>query len=178
MTTATTFAGYDDSAAQPLPSEESLPFTFLFGPRANLAILLVLFVLTLGFTSSLVALAHAYGYSDQRSIEIYKLITLCGVALGQIMLLIRSQGNAEGIRRTRHEIKGDLQAQTMLMQEVAQKTNGGLTKAVKEVGEQVRAAEREQAVFDLLENPKFADLLRQTVESTCDEWDKRKGKAG
>jgi hypothetical protein len=63
-------------------------------------------------------------------------------------VLIRSQGNAEGIRKTRHEIKGDLQAQTLLMQEVAQKTNGGLHKAVKEVGDQVRAAEREQVIND------------------------------
>lgn len=156
---APAFAVPDAAGPSDTPVEDTfLPFKFLFGPRANLGILLVLFVLILGFASSLVALAHAYGATDPRSLEIYKLVGLCAIGLGQIAVLIRSQGNAEGIRKT-----------GKMMQEVAEKTNGGLHKAVQEVATQVREAERDQVIADPKCKEAIVEIIRQTVAEMRDK---------
>ena len=77
------------------------------------------------------------------------------------------------LRNTRHSIRNDLQANSLKMDEVVRKTNGGLTHAVNAVGEQVRLAERDQVLHDAAFRAEIArelcpmladDVARRVVE--------------
>jgi hypothetical protein len=68
------------------------------------------------------------------------------------------------IIKTRHDIRGDLNATNLKMEEVVRKTNGGLTTAVKEVGEQVRQAERDQMITDPTHCRDFAKIVAEELE--------------
>jgi hypothetical protein len=82
-----------------------------------------------------------------------------GVSLVIALKLLLSMLQAEFVRRdiradlrqTRHDLRGELNANSLKMDEVVRKTNGGLSNAVEKAGEQVRLAEREQMMND----PKF-----------------------
>src|SRR4051812_31723683 len=91
----------------PLPAQwEIMPFRFLFGPRANLAILLTLFVVLIGFGATLAGTAKALGYADPRSLEIYKLIGLTAAVAGILAMLIRQQASDNYLHESKHETLG------------------------------------------------------------------------
>jgi predicted small integral membrane protein len=58
-------------------------------------------------------------------------------------------------RKTRHDLRGEMNAQSLKMDEVVKKTNGGLSHAVAVAGEQVRKAEHSQ----MLDDPEFRQRL-------------------
>jgi len=83
----------------------------------------------------------------------------------------------EDSKRTRHDLRDAMGKTTDIIQiaasEMLKKTNGGLTEAVKEVGEQVRQAEREQVIIEVLHRQEFRELLAaisaDAVRRACEE---------
>jgi hypothetical protein len=168
MTTLHISAGYDDAFAPPPDERDWVPFRYIFGERGNLAFLLVLAILLLGFMCTLAAMAMKLGATDP--LARYELMKTFGIAasiLGVIAILISNAANAAGIRRTRHEIRNDLNAQSLVVQEMAQKANGGHLAAVKEVATQVREAERSQIIADPLCRKAIDEIASAAAEKAA-----------
>ena len=145
MSTLPIYAGIDDPPRRPplfVDEPPPMPFRRLLGPWGNIAALMVLFVLLFALVVVLVAMAHAYGGADPRSIEIYKLIGIAAIVLGLIAIFIRQQLTAQTIKDntkylhdTSHSLHGAMNQTTGIVQSAAMQMQSA-------TGEQVRAAEK------------------------------------
>lgn len=170
MTTATTFAGYDDAfdKAPPTEEKESVPFS----PQNRMKTFLVLSMLV----DSIIVIGGVVWltkYNATNSTPLaYAIIAFGGIGFKELLTMLHTHQEA---RQTRHDLRGALGQTTNIVQEsaqklesaateLAQKTNGGLTSAVKEMGEQVRIAEREQLIADPKCREAIQEIVRQTVQ--------------
>jgi hypothetical protein len=133
MTTLPLSAGLDETLEQESPRERQSLCQMIFGPRVNLAILLVLFVLVLGQACFLVALASAMAATDPRSVEIYKLVGFCGIGLAAIVLLIRQERQGQYLHQTSHELRNAVGGATNQMQMAAVEAKCAAEKAAQKV---------------------------------------------
>lgn len=138
------------------------PFRNIVSRKTNLAILLVLFVLVLGLVCTLFALATAMDKAER--LEVYKIIGICAVVLGQIALLIRAQSTSEYLHKSAHETRNVVGRSALMVkaatEEMAAKTNGGLTEAIKVACTEAKEGERQQ----LLEDDAF---LQRAADRLC-----------
>lgn len=164
-------SGWDDSAAQPLPSEDEdlVPFS----PQNRMKTFLVLAMLI----DSIIVIGgvvwlQKYSPNATSTPLAFALIGFGGLGMKELLVMIHNHQEA---RQTRHDLRGAIGKTTEIVQvaakgmevaatELAQKTNGGLTNAVKEMGEQVRLAEREQLIADPKCREAIQEIVRQTVQ--------------
>lgn len=147
------------------------PFRNIVGPKANLGILIVLFVLVLGLICTLAALSVAMDKAER--IEIFKIIGFCSIVLGQIALLIRAQSTAEYLHQATHETRNVVNQSALTVklatEEMAAKTNGGLSEAIKTACGEAREAERAQLLPLMLQSPDLRTLIHDVAVEVCDE---------
>lgn len=95
----------------------------------------------------------------------YAIIAFGGLGVKELLVMLHTHQEA---RQTRHDLRGAVGQATNIIQSTAsqllEKTNGGLSKAVQEVGEQVRVAEREQ----LLDDPRCIERVEKAVKDAAE----------
>ncbi len=145
-----------------LPADwETMPFRYLFGPKANLAILLTLFVLLVGFVCTLLILARAFTFPDPRLTEVGKLVGLCTTVGGVLVLLINQQATANYLHKSKHETLGALNQQSAKIEEIRQTAGANLG----DVAREVRAAERHQMIDD----PRCLEAMEKVAARAAEE---------
>lgn len=106
----------------------------------------------------------------------YAIIAFGGLGLKELLAMLHTHNEAQQTRgalgynaKRVEEIAKDARNAA---EDAAKKVNGGLQTAVKEVAEQVRAAERDQVAAEFLNDPRFDALVERVVERTCAKLDK------
>lgn len=133
----------------------TLPFRYLFGEKANIAILLILFVLTLALTLvlSAVVVVMRRSFSDAVYIELCKMVAHAASVTGIIAVFLRSAGNSKQIEQTKEVVT-----------DMAEKANGGHKRVTEVAVAAATAAERDQLIADAEFRKEIARAIVQETD--------------
>ena len=164
-------AGLDEMAPVPLPVDERPPMPFR--PENRMTTFLVLAVLLLcGMAVMGVRVIMRFPSANSTPAWVFlgtSVVLALKILLAMLQTEFATRKLSSEMSHTRHDLRNAMDDTTRIVQgavvEMSQKTNGGLTKAIHESGEQVRKAERDQ----LIDNPECFKALTAVAEKAAEE---------